>query len=318
MYGNNVENINNKNPFFIGTVVDNNDPTYNYRVKVRLPKIHDTIPDDKLPWAARIDRAFRGIESDTPSANGPQNETSRGGKSSTQNNSGQSQRKRPPKFDHCVPEKGTKLLVMMIQNDANALVYLGALYKKTEYTPTDGKYLESYGIYSNEDQFIGIDLTGEENEIKVYFIGHVDVDKVKKITVNAEDDITIMTKTNVTVKAEADVTVECRNLTAKVQENVAIECKNMSAKVGENSNVECKTLSAKASDNATVESPKIELKGDVHITGELKVDKGVTSDGNIKTNGAIDATGDVKGAGKSLSTHIHGNGNNGKPTTAPQ
>lgn len=311
MYGNNVENINNKNPFFIGTVVDNNDPTYNYRVKVRLPKIHDTIPDDKLPWAARIDRAFRGIESDTPSANGPQNEASRGGKSSTQSNSGQSQRKIPPKFDHCVPEKGTKLLVMMIQNDANALVYLGALYKKTEYTPTDGKYLESYGIYSNEGQFIGIDLTGEENEIKVYFIGHVDVDKVKKITVNAEDDITIMTKTNVTVKAEADVTVECKNLTAKVQENVTVECKNMSAKVGENSSVECKTLSAKASDNATIESPKIELKGDVSISGNLSIS------GDVRGSSSATFSGDVKGAGKSLSTHKHGNGNEGQNTTTP-
>lgn len=298
MYGNNAESINNKNPFFIGTVVDNNDPTFNYRVKVRLPKIHDTIPDNDLPWAARVDRAFRGIESDTPNVSSPQN-------SNTQqqpNNAKQSQRKTPPKFDHCVPEKGTKVLVLMIQNDANSLVYIGALYKKTKYTPEGQKYLDTYGVYADEDQFVGIDLTGDKNEIKVYFIGNVDVDKVEKIDVKAKDDITIITKNNVTVKADNNVTVECNNLTAKVKKNV---------------NVECNSLTAKASSNATVKSPNIKLNGNVTISGNVIISGNLLISGNVTGSANATFSGDVKGEGKSLANHTHSNGNNGHPTGAP-
>lgn len=229
------ESKSDRNPFYIATVVDNDDPTKNYRVRVRIPKIHDKIEDSKLPWAARVDRAFRGIESDDAE--------------------NQSEGKTPPKFDHCVPEVGTKLLILAIQNDVNSLIYLGALYKKTKYTPDGDKYLNTYGITADEDQFIGIDITGDENQIIVHFIGDVDVDKVKKITVNAEDDITVKTKKTATV--------------------------------------ECKTLVAKASEKATVTSPKIELEGDVHITGTLNVDK------------TIDAVGEITGNKIPLSTHVH-------------
>lgn len=246
------ESKNDRNPFYIATVVDNDDPTKNYRVRVRIPKIHDKIEDSKLPWAARVDRAFRGIEGDDVE--------------------NQSKGKTPPKFDHCVPEVGTKLLILAIQNDVNSLIYLGALYKKTKYTPDGDKYLNTYGITADEDQFIGIDITGDENQIIVHFIGDVDVDKVKKVTVNAEDDITVKTKKTATV--------------------------------------ECKTLVAKASEKATVTSPKIELEGDVHITGKLDVD------GNITSKAEVGA----KSNSVKLSTHTHTvegveGGNSNIPTT---
>ena len=52
------------NPFFIATVEDNNDPTFNYRVKVRIDNLHTNIETKNLPWAARVDTAFMGM-SDT-------------------------------------------------------------------------------------------------------------------------------------------------------------------------------------------------------------------------------------------------------------
>lgn len=35
----------------VGVVVDNADPEKRQRVRVRIPQLHRTLPDDKLPWA---------------------------------------------------------------------------------------------------------------------------------------------------------------------------------------------------------------------------------------------------------------------------
>lgn len=316
MYTDYAEDTNSKNPFYIGTVVDNKDPTHNYRVKVRLPILHKKIPDNKLPWAARVDRAFRGMFSDTPK---PEEPTQKDSTNSTDKNvqdkkdeSKESKKKIPPKFDHCVPEVGTKVLVLAIQNDVNSLVYLGALYKKTDYTPADNgdnsKYLETYGIYSNEGQFIGIDCTGkEDNEIKVYFIGHVDVDKVKKITVNAEDDIKVTTKQNITIESTGSVDINIINKNG----NVNVESKTLNAKVTESVKVECNTIDCDAKQSAKIKSPNITLDGNVNITGNvtisgnMSVEKNTSVQGNVSTQGNVSAQGEVTGNGVALSTHIH-------------
>lgn len=299
MYSEYFESINSRNPFFIGTVVDNDDPTKNYRVKVRLPKIHDKIKDADLPWAARVDRAFRGIESKTPSSKGPSdnNESSTGGKEQGQEE--ESKKKKAPKFDHCVPEKGTKLLVLAIQNDVNSLVYMGALYKKTDYTPEDDeKYLGTYGIYANEDQFIGIDETGDENEIKVHFIGHIDVDKIKHAYVQAEEDIIVTTKKNIAIETtgEANILVLCKNGTLEV------DCKNLTATVEEKAEIKCKELNAEAEEKATVKAKKIKLDGDVEITGKLEVKKSVKAEEEV-TSGKIP-----------LTAHMHPYTDDGSPS----
>ena len=44
----------------------------------------------------------------------------------------------------------------------------------------------------------------------------------------------------------------------------------------------------------------------------------VTINGNVVVNGTIEATGEITGNSIPLSTHIHGNGNNGADTTAPK
>ncbi|MBR2245922.1 MAG: hypothetical protein IJ880_02650, partial [Bacilli bacterium] len=99
-----------ENPFFIGTVEDNKDPTNNYRVKVRINILHpDNITTDQLPWAAKVDSSFMGIDSSS--------------------------------ILHSVPEVGSKVLVLAIGNDPNSLVYLGCLYKNTDSTPSGNDYL---------------------------------------------------------------------------------------------------------------------------------------------------------------------------------
>lgn len=44
----------------------------------------------------------------------------------------------------------------------------------------------------------------------------------------------------------------------------------------------------------------------------------VTINGNVIVNGTIEATGEIIGNGIPLSTHVHGNGNQGADTTAPK
>lgn len=304
MYSEYYEKINNKNPFFVGTVVDNKDPTRNYRVKVRLPQIHSKISDADLPWAARVDRAFRGMFSDTPKADGP------GKGKESKNDDKKSKKKTPPKFDHCVPEVGTKVLVLAIQNDVNSLLYLGAVYKKTDYTPTDEKkYLNTYGIYADEEQFIGIDLTGdEENKAIMNFIGDVSVDKVKKVDVKAEKDITVTTKTNIKETAEETITIGAnKKVTIQIQ-------KGQSDKEGESNNESGDIIITVNQDgNINIKSTKITLEGEVEIKGKMKVTGDITAEKTITATQDITSKANVsalevkaKNGAVKLSTHTHG------------
>ena len=77
-----------ENPFFVGTVEDNNDPTNNYRVKLH-PK---NITTDQLPWAAKVDSSFMGMDSSS--------------------------------ISHSIPEVGSKVLVLAVGNNINSLIYL--------------------------------------------------------------------------------------------------------------------------------------------------------------------------------------------------
>lgn len=280
MYSKYAESENSKTPFFIATVVDNKDPTHNYRVKVRLPKIHDKIKDDKLPWAARVDRTLRGMvandsKEDNTSANNIQ--------STSNGNTGKSNKPVPPQFDHCVPEVGTKVLVLAIENDVNALIYLGCLYKKTDLTPTeeDG-YLRTFGTYGPEGQFMGINCNGEDNTAVMNFVGDISVDKAKKITIKAEKDVIIEST------GSDDITITIINKKG----NVKVETKNLTGIVTE---------------TATITCPKIVLNGDVKITGELNVDKTITAKDEI-----IGGLTQIK-----LSQHIHGGVESGTSKTEP-
>ena len=73
------------NPFNVATVVDNQDPQYNYRIKVRIPILHDNIMNEYLPWATKVDGSLMGF----------------GGTVNF----------------HSVPEIGSKVLVLFVNND---------------------------------------------------------------------------------------------------------------------------------------------------------------------------------------------------------
>ena len=147
------------NPFFVARVEDNNDPTENYRVKVRIPQIHDEkITTANLPWAARLTSPFLGA----------------GGSA----------------LDHCIPEVGSEVLVIAVGNNLNSLIYLGILCRKEPITPSGEAYGGSYGIYMAGGQFIGVDKITQT--LQMIYQGHINVDKILdgKITISDKLEVT--------------------------------------------------------------------------------------------------------------------------------
>lgn len=154
------------NPFFIGTVEDNNDPTNNYRIKVRIKELHqDSISTANLPWAAKVDSAFMGMSDNAP-------------------------------LSHNVPEVGSQVLLIAVGNDPNSLLYIGILYHKTPQTPSGDSYGGSYGIYMSGGQFVGIDKVTKT--FQMIYEGHINIDKILdgKLTVSNKLDV-ICPKTNI-------------------------------------------------------------------------------------------------------------------------
>ena len=222
------------NPFFIGEVVDNNDPKCSYRVKVKIEGLHKGIPNDKLPWAAKVDSSFLGVKDETA-------------------------------YAHSVPLVGSKVLVLAIANDPNSLVYLGCIYKNVEgLTPSGDEYLQNWGIYGKDNQFVGLDK----------------INKCFKMLMNGDIDIEINQAKNVTVKVKENITVECTNAEVKVKESAKVECKNSELQASNNVKVTCKTANVNAS-NINIDAATTNIKGNVNITGNTTMTGSLTATGKV-------------------------------------
>lgn len=155
-----------ENPFFVGTVEDNNDPTFNYRVKVRIDILHpESITTEQLPWAAKVDSSFMGMDSSS--------------------------------ISHSVPEVGSKVLVLAIGDDINSLVYLGCLYKKTDSTPSGNDYLNCYGIYDKNGNYIKLDKI--QKLLELIWQGKININKITEMTITVNGNVNLTANsTNVT------------------------------------------------------------------------------------------------------------------------
>ncbi len=161
-------------PFCVATVVDNNDPTSSYRVKVRAELIHDNIPNDQLPWAARVAPTFMGFGN--------------------------------ADIDHAIPEVGTKVLIMFMANDPNSILYLGSLYKNNSATPSGDQYLGSYGIYTQKGEFIGIDKINYT--FKMIYEGKIDISKIAEATVSINGPMTVKTDGDIKIESGGNIDIK--------------------------------------------------------------------------------------------------------------
>ena len=178
MYSELNKSDNFENPFFVATVEDNNDPTFNYRVKVRIDQIHPKeIDTQHLPWAAKVDSSFMGIGSSTTL--------------------------------HGVPEVGSQVLVLAVGNNINSLLYLGSLYKKDN-TPSNEDYLNCYGIYDKDGNYIKLNKI--QKLLELIWAGKINIDKI--------------TEMNITVNGNVNLTANNTNITASnntIKGNVSID-----------------------------------------------------------------------------------------------
>ena len=154
MHNNLPSNHTFSNPLFIGTVVNNNDPTYSYRVKVRVPELHpSSLVDADLPWAAKLDSSFLGVSEDAD-------------------------------LLHSVPQVGTKVLVLSVANDPNSLLYIGSLYTHQPTTPSGDDYKNTYGIYTKNGEFIGVEKL--KNVFHMIWNGDLTFDVKGKIKIGSD------------------------------------------------------------------------------------------------------------------------------------
>lgn len=171
-------------PLNIATVVDNQDENNSSRVKVRVPTIHDNIEDEFLPWAAKLNNSFLGY----------------GGTAK----------------QHAIPEVGTKLLVMFVSNNPNSVIYLGSLEGQDTLTPTGDDYTGTYGIYTQDGDFIGVDKLN--SVLKLVYTGKMDISNI--------EEMSITVKGNVDIKAQqANVEATTTSITgnASITGNLQVE-----------------------------------------------------------------------------------------------
>lgn len=161
-----------ENPFFIGTVEDNDDPTKNYRVKVRIDILHpNTISTEQLPWAAKLDSSFMGMDGSTAL--------------------------------HSVPEVGSKVLVLAVENNINSLLYLGCLYKNSGSTPGNGDYLNTYGIYNKNGEYIKVDKI--QKLLELVWAGKININKITEMNITVNGNVNL-TAPVTNVKGDVNIT----------------------------------------------------------------------------------------------------------------
>lgn len=179
-----------ENPFFVATVVDNNDSTFNYRLKVRIDHLHDAVKDEDLPWAGKLDSSFMGMD----------------GSHSL----------------HSVPEVGSKVLVIAIANDPNSLLYMGCLYKKSDSTPSGNNYLDTYGIYNKNGEYIKLDKV--QKLLELVWAGKININKITEMNITVSGNVNLTVSGNVTTKTSSNFVVNASsNINATASSNVSLK-----------------------------------------------------------------------------------------------
>lgn len=119
---------------------------------------------------------------------------------------------------------------------------------------------------------------------------------------------------DITVDANGKVTVHSTNDTIRMESGTKVEVVAPEIDLNATSKVvvTAPQVIVNASTKALVTSSAVEL-----IATTIKLTGAMTLQGNVSLQGTLTATGNVIGMGKSLATHVHGNGNMGSPTTSP-
>jgi phage baseplate assembly protein gpV len=158
--------------YFIGEVVDINDPKKLGRVRIRVNELFGTkiqIPDAVLPWAAKEDNHFLGFGSK----------------------------------QFCIPRVGARVSVYFSKGDIYSPIYTGELQSQSNYDPEQE---ESYGdLYLKKDRNGSKIKDDVANKIlTLVYNGKVVATITDKITINAGADVEITISAKLTESVGTD------------------------------------------------------------------------------------------------------------------
>lgn len=172
--------------FFLGTVVDNNDPKKIERLRIRVPNLYgDEIPDADLPWCIPVKHRVRGTT---------------GGNHSL-----------------CVPIVGSKMIVVLQDGDPYHPMYMGGFL-----TPEDlasvltENYPNRYGFADEKGNHLYVDnATGDVEfhhfsglNIHITPTGTLDIDGPEDLLVNFARDAVVEIGGNLTATVGGDASVD--------------------------------------------------------------------------------------------------------------
>lgn len=150
-------------------------------------------------------------------------------------------------------------------------------------------------------------------------------------TINGNKETTVAQNWTLTVNQDGTVTIT-GNFTGSIQGNASLSVQgNLSASVQGSLTAEAQgavsiSTSAAATIKAssvTIDAPETTITGNLSLGGNLSAGGGGgggqgTFNGSLVSKQTITGEQDVVTGGISLKSHIHGNGNEGNPTTGPQ
>ncbi len=187
----NVEDLivdNLRDTHWLGEVLDNVDPNFNGRIKVKVFGKFDSIPAENIPWATPANRAAPGAHA-VPRI---------GDIVAIRFDNGDIYH--PEYFyqiDQNVDLKTDVLEASEAAQDCISLVYDAERNLRVYWSPEDGLVITT-GSGAKESPLIQLDA---ENKIYVFTEGQVEITATDTINVNSEADITVETSANAEVIA---------------------------------------------------------------------------------------------------------------------
>lgn len=150
-------------------------------------------------------------------------------------------------------------------------------------------------------------------------LGNADIYVKGNVNILVDGNVTGHVKGNVTTTIDGtlestivgDVSITAQsNVTATITGNMSADIGgNLSASVGGSTSVDSAGAITLKAPSITLDAPTVTCTGNVSISGNM------AAGGSGTVDGSMDVTGDVTGAGISLSSHVHGGVESGPATT---
>jgi len=168
--------------FFLGTVVDNEDPQKEERLRIRIPNLlGEELSDTELPWARPVKHRVRGSNSQVQSLS--------------------------------VPVVGSKMIVVLQNGDPYHPLYLGSLLVGADVASVlTTNYPKRYGLRDDKGNHMFVDTQTGDMELrhfsgttlKIVPDGSVSVTSPKNLTVAFDGNASVAVKGNLSATVDGN------------------------------------------------------------------------------------------------------------------